>query len=83
MVQLSKDRVSIFSFVVEDRQALDVVQALDAMGIAVRGGDLASLPLLKRIGVTAAVRASCYAYTAAEEVDLLVAALQKERRGLS
>lgn len=68
---------------VEDRQALDVVQALDAMGIAVRGGDLASLPLLKRIGVTAAVRASCYAYTAAEEVDLLVAALQKERRGLS
>ena len=78
-----KDRVSIFSFVVEDRQALDVVQALDAVGIAVRGGDLASLPLLKRMGVTAAVRASCYAYTTAEEVDLLVAALQKERHGVS
>jgi cysteine desulfurase / selenocysteine lyase len=78
-----KDRVSIFSFVVEDRQALDVVKALDAMGIAVRGGDLASLPLLKRMGVTAAVRASCYAYTSAEEIDLLVAALQNERRGFS
>jgi cysteine desulfurase/selenocysteine lyase len=78
-----KDRVSVFSFVVEDRQALDVVQDLDAMGIALRGGDLASAPLLKRMGVTAAVRASCYVYTTAEEVDLLVTALQKERRGLS
>ena len=78
-----KDRISIFSFVVENRQALDVVQALDRVGIAVRGGDLASLPLLKRMGVTAAVRASCYAYTTAEEVDLLVAALRKERRRLS
>jgi len=47
-----KDRVSIFSFVIEDRQALDIVQALDALGIAVRGGDLASLPLMKRMGVT-------------------------------
>jgi cysteine desulfurase/selenocysteine lyase len=53
------------------------------MGIAVRGGDLASPPILKRMGVTEAVRASCYAYTTAEEVDLLVAALQKARRGLS
>ena len=78
----SKDRISVFSFVMENRQALEVVLALDAMGIAVRGGDLASLPLLKRMGVTAAVRASCYAYTTAEEVDLLVTALQKERRAL-
>jgi len=78
----SKDRISVFSFVLENRQALEVVLALDAMGIAVRGGDLASLPLLKRMGVTAAVRASCYAYTTAEEVNLLVTALQKERRAL-
>jgi selenocysteine lyase/cysteine desulfurase len=36
-----------------------------------------------RIGVTVAVRASRYAYTTAEEVDLLVAALQEEHRGFS
>jgi|SRR5580704_13417718 selenocysteine lyase/cysteine desulfurase len=47
------------------------------LGIAVRGGDLASLPVLKRMGVTAAVRASCYAYTLAEEIDQLIAAVQK------
>ena len=74
-----RDRVSVFSFVVENRQVLDVVKALDGTGIAVRGGDLASLPLLKRMGVAAAVRASCYAYTSAEEIDQLIAALQRER----
>jgi len=72
----SKDRISVFSFVIENRRALDVVQALDALGIAVRGGDLASLPLLKRMGLTAAVRASCYAYTSGEEINQLIAALQ-------
>lgn len=76
------NRVAVFSFVIEKRDALDIVKASDAMGIAVRGGDLASLPILKRMGVTEAVRASCYAYTAAEVVDLLVAALQDEHRGL-
>jgi cysteine desulfurase/selenocysteine lyase len=76
-----RDRVAVFSFVVENRQVLDVVKALDGMGIAVRGGDLASLPVLKRMGVTAAVRASCYAYTSPEEIDQLVAALQGKSRG--
>jgi cysteine desulfurase/selenocysteine lyase len=73
------NRISIFSFVIESSQALDIVKALDATGIAVRGGDLASLPLLKRMGVTAAVRASCYVYTTTEEIDRLVAELARDR----
>jgi cysteine desulfurase / selenocysteine lyase len=67
----------VFSFVIENRPVLDVVKDLDALGIAVRGGDLASLPVLKRMGVTAAVRASCYAYTLSEEIDQLITALQE------
>jgi cysteine desulfurase / selenocysteine lyase len=74
----SKDRIAVFSFVMENRQALDVVKALDAMGIAVRGGDLAALPLLKRMGVAAAVRASCYAYTTEEEIDRLITELNRD-----
>ncbi len=70
------ERVSVFSFVVENRPVLGVVKELDALGIAVRGGDLASLPVLKRMGTGAAVRASCYAYTSVEEVDQLIAALR-------
>jgi cysteine desulfurase/selenocysteine lyase len=73
------NRISIFSFVIEKSQALDIVKALDSTGIAVRAGDLASLPLLKRMGVTAAVRASCYAYTTTKEIDQLVAELASDR----
>src|SRR5215469_5078327 len=70
------ERISVFSFVVENRKPLEVAAALDKMGIAVRAGDLASLPLLRRMGLTAAVRASCYAYTSTEEIDRLIAGLQ-------
>jgi len=76
------ERISVFSFVVENRQPLEVVGELDTVGIAVRAGDLASLPLLKRLNVTAAVRASCYIYTSTEEIDRLVAGLQGKSRGL-
>ncbi|HYT22281.1 MAG TPA: aminotransferase class V-fold PLP-dependent enzyme [Candidatus Polarisedimenticolia bacterium] len=68
--------VKLFSFVVENRPVLDVVKELDGLGIAVRGGDLASLPVLKRMGVGATVRASCYAYTSPAEIDQLIAALR-------
>jgi len=70
------ERISVFSFVVENRKPLEVAAALDKMGIAVRAGDLASLPLLRRMGLTAAVRASCYAYTSTEEIDRLISGLQ-------
>jgi cysteine desulfurase / selenocysteine lyase len=69
------NRISVFSFVIENRNVLDVVKQLDAMGIAVRGGDLASLPILKRMGVQEAIRASCYAYTSPEDIDRLITAL--------
>ena len=55
----SADRISVFSFAMEGRQPADVLKFLDDRGIAVRAGDLASLPLLKHFGVTRAARASC------------------------
>jgi cysteine desulfurase/selenocysteine lyase len=72
-----KDRISVFSFVIENQEPLDIAKVLDGAGIAVRAGDLASRPLLKRLGVTAAVRASCYVYSTVGEIDLLVATLRK------
>ena len=73
------EKISVFAFGVRDRAALDVLSALDARGIAVRAGDLASLPLLKRWRMTAAVRASCYVYTTLAEVDRLADALERIR----
>ena len=75
----AKTRISVFSFVLENQQASDLVKRLDATGIAVRGGDLASLPLLKRMGINTAVRASCYVYTTNEEIDQLIAAIKSDR----
>jgi len=58
----------------------NILRSLDAQGIAIRAGDLAALPLLKRFGVNAAARASCYLYTQTEDIDRLVAALHELTR---
>jgi cysteine desulfurase / selenocysteine lyase len=73
----SRQRISVFSFVVGDREPLEMAASLSGVGIAVRAGDLASLPALKRFGVTTAVRASCYIYTSIEDIDRLIAGLQQ------
>jgi len=73
----ASERISVFSFVVENGKPLDIAASLDRLGVAVRAGDLASLPALKRFGVTAAVRASCYIYTSTEDIDRLLAGLQQ------
>jgi cysteine desulfurase / selenocysteine lyase len=69
------DRVGVFSFTVDGMTPPAVAIALDERGIAVRAGDLASLPLLERFGQRGAVRASCYLYTTLEEVDRFADAL--------
>lgn len=70
------ERVSVFSFVLKDSPVPDIVQALDRRGIAIRGGDLAALPLLKRLGASSAARASNYLYTQTSDIDALVQALK-------
>jgi SufS family cysteine desulfurase len=72
-----EQRIPVFSFVLSGHSSAEVLRHLDSRGIAVRAGDLAALPLLKRFGVTAAVRASCYLYTETAELDRLAAALHE------
>lgn len=70
-------RVPVFSFVLTGRSPAEILQHLDARGIAIRAGDLAALPLLKHFGVTAAARASCHLYTSTSELDRLAAVLRE------
>lgn len=49
----------------------DVMQLLDARGVAVRGGHHCARPLHERLGVTASTRASGYLYTTTAEIDAL------------
>jgi cysteine desulfurase/selenocysteine lyase len=69
-------RLPVFSFTLQGFAPQEILQKLDAQGIAIRAGDLAALPLLRRLGVSAAARASCYLYTRRSDVDRLVSALQ-------
>jgi cysteine desulfurase/selenocysteine lyase len=68
-------RIPVFSFTLVATTPKDILQRLDARGIAIRAGDLSALALLKRLGVTTAARASCYLYTSMNEIDLFVDAL--------
>lgn len=63
------EKIAVFSFVVAGHQPIGILRRLDAEGIAIRAGDLAALPLLKRMGTQRAARASCYLYTTSDEID--------------
>jgi cysteine desulfurase/selenocysteine lyase len=69
-------RVPVFTFVVDGHSAASVAKALDARGIAVRAGDMAALPLLKRFGTNEAVRASAYVYSTTADLDRLAEGLR-------
>lgn len=72
-------RLPVFTFVKAGVPPPRLVAALDAAGIAVRAGDMAALPLLRRFGADAAVRASCYLYTTTAEIDRLVEVVRAAR----
>jgi len=71
-----EDRVPVFTFVVASRSPAAPARALDQRGIAIRAGDMAALPLLKRFGVTEAARASASVYSTRDDIDRLAEALR-------
>ncbi len=68
-------RVPVFTFTFPGLAATVVASELDRRGVAVRAGDMAALPLLKRFGVTEALRASAYVYSTPTDLDRLADAL--------
>jgi cysteine desulfurase/selenocysteine lyase len=71
------NRIPVFTFVIDGRAPMDVARALDERGIAVRAGDMAALPLLKRFGTADAIRASAYVYSTQQDIDRLADALHE------
>ena len=69
-------RAPVFTFTVDGHAPEAIARALDAEGIAIRAGDLAAVPLLRRFGVTAAARASAYLYSTTDDIDRLCEALR-------
>jgi cysteine desulfurase/selenocysteine lyase len=73
-------RGCVISFAAPAVHAHDLGTVLDREGIAIRAGHHCAMPLMRLLEVPATARASFYLYNTEEEVDLLVAALQKTLR---
>ena len=58
----------------------DVGQVLDSEGVQVRVGHHCAKPVCARFGVPATTRASFYIYNTPQEIDALVAGLEKTRK---
>ena len=70
---------SILSFVMEDVHPHDIGTIVDREGVAIRTGHHCAQPVMERFGVPATARASLAMYNTREDIDALVAALQKVR----
>ena len=68
---------SVISFVIDGVHHQDVATLLDQQGIAVRAGNHCAHPLMDALGVKGTIRASFAVYNTLEDVDRLVAAVEK------
>jgi cysteine desulfurase/selenocysteine lyase len=68
---------AVVSFLVKDIHHLDMGTLLDRLGIAVRTGHHCAQPLMIRLGIQGTVRASFALYNTKEEIDTLVAGINR------
>ncbi|WP_114193926.1 cysteine desulfurase SufS [Edaphovirga cremea] len=73
-------RAGVIAFNLGQHHAYDVGSFLDQYGIAIRTGHHCAMPLMSFYGVPAMCRASLAMYNTREEVDRLVAGLQRIHR---
>jgi cysteine desulfurase/selenocysteine lyase len=71
------EKSSVISFLVNGIHPYDMGTLLDRMGIAVRTGHHCAEPLMRVLGVEGTVRASFAFYNTHEEVDLLLAGINR------
>ncbi|MGB8408007.1 MAG: cysteine desulfurase [Mycobacterium sp.] len=76
----TEHRGSPVSFVLDGVHAHDVGQVLDDEGIAVRVGHHCAAPLHRRFGIAATARASFAVYNTLDEVDRLIAGVNRAIR---
>ena len=70
-------RGGVISFLVGNIHHLDMGTLLDRLGIAVRTGHHCAEPLMHRLGIEGTVRASFGIYTTRQEIDELVAGIDR------
>ncbi len=73
----SEEGGSVISFLVGDIHHFDMGTLLDRLGIAVRTGHHCAQPLMQRLGIEGTVRASFGLYNTMEEIDSLIAGINR------
>ena len=76
----AEHKSSVISFLVGNIHHLDMGTLLDRLGIAVRTGHHCAQPLMQRLGIEGTVRASFGLYNTKEEIDILVAGIERVSR---
>jgi len=74
------EKGGVISFLVGDIHHFDMGTLLDRLGIAVRTGHHCAQPLMQRLGIEGTVRASFALYNTKEEIDALVAGVERVSR---
>ena len=73
----ASERISVFSFLLENIHPYDTGMILDKMGIAVRTGTHCTQPVMDHFGIEGTIRASLVFYNTTEEVDQLVSGIER------
>ncbi|MCF6364871.1 MAG: cysteine desulfurase [Bacteroidales bacterium] len=79
----SKHKTSAISFTLKNIHHYDAGLILDKLGIAVRTGTHCAEPAMKHFGITGTIRASFAMYNTKEDVDKLIAGINKVKIMLS
>lgn len=77
LIGAAPDKASVLSFVLESAHPHDIGTILDSLGVAIRTGHHCAEPVMRRLGVPATARASFSFYNTLDEIDSLVAGIEK------
>ena len=76
----SSQKGGVISFLVGNIHHYDMGMLLDQLGIAVRTGHHCAEPLMKTLGIEGTVRASFAIYNTCEEIDALIAGIERVKK---
>ena len=80
LIGTAANKASVQSFLLGDIHSHDLGTILDHQGVAIRTGHHCAMPVMTRFGISGTARASLAFYNNTDDVDRLVAALEKARQ---
>ncbi len=73
----AKNKAAVISFLIEGTHPLDIGTIIDKLGVAVRTGHHCTEPLMDFYEIPGTIRASFSFYNTKEEIDVMVAAIER------